>query len=124
MKKALENKWQTIRWVNKILEENEKELGEMLLDLKEKESKDLKDWEKLERFEKIEKLRKEKGFTREIENEKEIDGQSAWERSRKLMKNEKSTPKKISTTPERKFEKGISSAKRPGGGEVGGDTLD
>ena len=124
MKKALENKWQTIRWVNKILEENEKELGEMLLDLKEKESKDLKDWEKLERFEKIEKLRKEKGFTREIENEKEIDGQSAWERSRKLMKNEKSTPKKISTTPEMKFEKGISSAKRPGRREGGGETLD
>ena len=65
VKKALENKWQTMRCVSKILEENEKELEEMLLDLREKESKDLKDWEKLERFEKIEKLRQEKGFTRE-----------------------------------------------------------
>ena len=103
MKKALENKWQTIRWVNKILEENEKELGEMLLDLREKETKELKDWEKLERFEKIEKLRKEKGFTREIEQEKEIDGQSAWEQSRKLMKKKKSTPKKIFTPPRAKI---------------------
>ena len=122
MKKALENKWQTIRWVNKILEDNEKELGEMLIDLKEKEMKDLKDWEKLARFEKIEKLRNEKGFTRENRQEKEIeiDDQSAWEKSRKFMKKKKSTPKKIFTTPTQRFEKGTSSAKRPGGGEGGG----
>ena len=57
IKRAIENKWQTVRWVTRILEENETELEEMLLDLKESESQELKEWGKLKRFDKIEKLR-------------------------------------------------------------------
>ena len=74
VKRALESKWQTVRWVTRILEENETELEEMLLDLKESESQELKEWGKLKRFNKIEKLRQEKGFAR---NKEKIDGQSA-----------------------------------------------
>ena len=50
VKRTLENKWQTVRWVTRILEENENELEEMLLDLKETESQEFKDWEKLNKL--------------------------------------------------------------------------
>ena len=121
IKRALENKWQTVRWVTRILEDNETELEGMLHDLKESESQELKEWEKLKRFDKIEKLRQEKGFTR---NTEKIDGQSAWEESKKKMKIEKSTELKSFITPGEKQEIGTSPAQMPCGGEGGGETLD
>ena len=47
MKRELESKWQTVRWVTRILEENETELEEMLVDLKKSEGRELKEWEKM-----------------------------------------------------------------------------
>ena len=73
-----------MRWVTRILDDNETELEGMLYDLKESESQELKEWEKMKRFDKIEKIRQEKGFARYTEK---IDGQSTWEESRKKMKN-------------------------------------
>ena len=57
IKKTLEQKWQTIRWVTKHLEENETELKEMLVDVQKENENELKQWQKMERFAKIDKLR-------------------------------------------------------------------
>ena len=68
LKKTLEKKWQTIRWVTKHLEENESELKEMLVDVQKEKENELKQWQKMERFAKIEKLRMENGYDK-IEND-------------------------------------------------------
>lgn len=62
IKKTLEQKWQTIRWVTQHLEENETELKEMLIDVQKENENELKQWQKLKRFERIEKLRIEQGY--------------------------------------------------------------
>ena len=114
MKRILEQKWQTVRWVVKHLDENEKELTEMLEDTKEAEDEELKKWAKMKRIEKIEKIRKEKNFTET--RPKKLD--SAWE----LKLKNKSTTKENSTTPKKVNinEKKINSALMPVGGEEGG----
>ena len=48
-----------IKWVTKFLDQNEKELCEMLAYMKDQEESRLKEWEKLKRFEKIAKRKKE-----------------------------------------------------------------
>ena len=50
IKRALENKWQTVRWVTRILEDNETELERMLHDLKESENQE---FERMGKTEKI-----------------------------------------------------------------------
>ena len=47
------------RWVSKYLNENEKELRELLRDINIQEEKELKSWQKKKRFEKIANIRQE-----------------------------------------------------------------
>ena len=62
LKKTLEQKWQTVRWITHHLDENEEELIEMLGDMRREEEKKLESWQKLKRLEKIQILRREQGF--------------------------------------------------------------
>ena len=97
IKKTLEKKWQTIRWVTKHLEENEQELKEMLVDVQKENENELKQWQKLERFAKIEKLRMESGYDRiEIDNTR-----PAWREKSKIDKKKIQNLRleKPSTTP-------------------------
>ena len=67
IKRTLELKWQTVRWASDHLERNNKEFGELLRDVEEREEEELNKWKKMKRFEKIEKLRQEQMFTSEID---------------------------------------------------------
>ena len=119
IKKTLEKKWQTIRWVTKHLEENEQELKEMLVDVQKENENELKQWQKLERFAKIEKLRMENGYDKiEIDNTR-----PAWRGKSKVEKIEKLQNlrlEKTSTTPKAKLKQKSMSASVPVGGEEGG----
>ena len=116
MKRLLEQKWQTVRWVVKHLDENEIELTTMLEDMKEAEDEELKRWTKMKRFEKIEKIRKEQNFTKA--KPKILDSAQELKLKNKSTTKEKiTTPKKVNDN-----EKKISSALMPVGGEGGGDS--
>ena len=54
LKKTLEQKWQTLRWVTDHLDNNE--LRAMLTDLREVENDELRKWNKMKRFYKIEQF--------------------------------------------------------------------
>ena len=111
-------KWQTVRWASDHLERNNKEFGELLRDVEEREEEELNKWKKMKRFEKIEKLRHDQKFT--SENDKT---DTAWGGGKSKIYNSRIK----STTPEnsimnsnvKQISSPASTAPKVGGG--GGD---